>query len=161
MFAVSPFYHRTTNFSGARLGFARYGLAELVVFTLAFVTLTFLSAVLAVYVHGAFWLFALPVTLVWLEIVYFFRDPERTIPADAAALVSPADGTITNVEEVDDPDFQGGRALRISIFLSIFNVHINRLPRTGTIVQVRYFPARTSMREIRKAPYAMSSYGST
>ena len=79
-------------------------------------------------------------TLVWLETVYFFRDPEREIPKAADALVSPADGTVTNVEEIDDPDFPGVRALRISIFLSIFNVHVNRVPRTGKIAQIRYFP---------------------
>jgi phosphatidylserine decarboxylase len=124
----------------SRLGFARYGLAELVVFTLAFVFVAILFSMLAVLVHRTFWILALPVILVWLEIVYFFRDPERAIAPDANALVSPADGTITNVEEVDEPDFQGGRALRISIFLSIFNVHVNRIPRTGTVVQIRYFP---------------------
>jgi phosphatidylserine decarboxylase len=73
-----------------------------------------------------------------MEIVYFFRDPERMIPADGDALVSPADGTVTNVEEVDEPEF--GRALRISIFLSIFNVHVNRSPREALVTCVRYFP---------------------
>ncbi len=124
----------------SRLGFARYGLAELMVFTLLFALVDILISMLAVFVHGTFWILALPLTLVWLEIVYFFRDPERVIPPNVNALVSPADGTITNVEDVDEPDFPGGRALRISIFLSIFNVHVNRIPRTGTVVQVRYFP---------------------
>ncbi len=47
---------------------------------------------------------------------------------------------MTHVEEVDDADFPGGRALRISIFLSIFNVHVNRLPRDGQVTALRYFP---------------------
>jgi len=55
-------------------------------------------------------------------------------------VVSPADGTVTHVEEVDEPDFPGGRALRISIFLSIFNVHVNRMPREAEVVGIRYFP---------------------
>lgn len=121
-------------------GFARYGLAELTIFTLLVVLAGLITTALAFLVHAAFWLLFVPLGLFWLEIVYFFRDPERVIPADPDALVSPADGTVTNVEEVDEPDFPGGRALRISIFLSIFNVHVNRMPRTGTVTQVRYFP---------------------
>src|SRR5262249_3166241 len=66
--------------------------------------------------------------------------PERVIPDDPRALVSPADGTVTHVGEVDDPDFPGGRAFRISIFLSVFNVHVNRIPRAGRVVDLRYFP---------------------
>lgn len=123
-----------------RLGLARYGLAEVVVFTLAAVHLAGLLTALTAHVHWAFGLLLLPLGLVWMEIIYFFRDPERTIPAEADTLVSPADGTITHVEEVDEPEYPGGRALRISIFLSIFNVHVNRLPRTGVVRQVRYFP---------------------
>src|SRR5207247_6649138 len=94
----------------------------------------------AVEIHSALWIVFAALTLVWLEIVYFFRDPQRTIPQEPGAVVSPADGTITHVEEVDEPDFPGGRALRISIFLSIFNVHVNRTPRSGRITQIRYFP---------------------
>src|SRR5438105_6334975 len=124
----------------SRLGLARHGLAEVVLFTLAFLVLGGLFVSLAGLVHWLFWLPAAALALVWLEIIYFFRDPERVIPEDADALVSPADGTVTNVEQVDEHDFPGGRALRISIFLSIFNVHVNRVPRGGKIVQLRYFP---------------------
>jgi phosphatidylserine decarboxylase len=123
-----------------QLGLARAGLAEVIVFSLLFLFLGGLFASLALFVHAVFWLPLLAVALVWAEIIYFFRDPERVIPADPAALVSPADGTVTHVEEIDEPDFPGGRALRISIFLSIFNVHVNRIPRTGRVVQLRYFP---------------------
>lgn len=121
-----------------RIGFARHGWAEIILFTLAFVVWIAGCTALAVFVHPAFALAAVPMVLLWLEILYFFRDPERPIPTDANALVSPADGVITNIEDVDEPDF--GPALRISIFLSIFNVHVNRLPRSGTIAQIRYFP---------------------
>ena len=54
-------------------------------------------------------------------------------------MVSPADGTIIGVGEVEEPDFPGGRAFRVSIFLSPFNVHINRVPRTGRVTALRYF----------------------
>ncbi len=121
-----------------RLGFARHGLAEIVVFTLAFLSLGGIFTSLALWLHWAFWIPFAASLLVWLEILYFFRDPERLIPVDPDVLVSPADGTVTNIEEAAEPEM--GRVLRISIFLSIFNVHVNRLPRAGRITQVRYFP---------------------
>ncbi len=71
-------------------------------------------------------------------VVSFFRDPERTPPADENLLVSPADGTVTAVDEVDDPGGFGGRVVRVSIFLSIFNVHLNRAPFGGRVAEVRY-----------------------
>jgi phosphatidylserine decarboxylase len=82
--------------------------------------------------HAATWLLI-------AEVVWFFRDPPRFVPTDPAALVSPADGTVSHVETVDDADFPGDRAVRVSIFLSIFNVHVNRVPRTGRVTGIRYF----------------------
>jgi phosphatidylserine decarboxylase len=123
-----------------RLGFARAGLAELLIFSCLLGSLAVALAAAAAVLHWVFWIGVLAVALVQLEIVWFFRDPQRQIPQDPQALVSPADGTVTHVEEVDDPDFPAGRALRISIFLSIFNVHVNRLPRDGRITALRYFP---------------------
>jgi phosphatidylserine decarboxylase len=67
--------------------------------------------------------------------LWFFRDPERVIPQEAGAVVSPGDGKVTDVSAVD----VGGRQqTRISIFLSVFNVHVNRSPITGIIREVRY-----------------------
>jgi phosphatidylserine decarboxylase len=123
-----------------RLGLARYGLAEVVIFSLCLGGAGALVLAGAVFGHPVWLLLWLPLALLWLETIYFFRDPERLIPEDPAALVSPADGKITHIEEVDEPDFPAGRALRISIFLSIFNVHVNRLPRSGRVRDVRYFP---------------------
>jgi phosphatidylserine decarboxylase len=88
-------------------------------------------------------LFLLPVFAalgLWVFVVSFFRDPERIIPSDPAALLSPADGTITHIDHVEDPDFPGGRAFRISMFLSVFNVHVNRLPRSARVVGLHYYP---------------------
>ncbi|HUO14155.1 MAG TPA: phosphatidylserine decarboxylase family protein [Verrucomicrobiae bacterium] len=65
--------------------------------------------------------------------LWFFRDPERKIPQEAGALVSPADGKITDIVKIDD-----GRQTRISIFLSVFDVHVNRSPVSGVIRDVRY-----------------------
>ena len=123
-----------------RLGLARPGLAEVIVFTLLFLAVSGVLVALSLLVHAAFWWVLIVPALLWLEVIYFFRDPERVIPTDSAALLSPADGTITHIGEIEDPTFPGGRAFRISIFLSIFNVHVNRIPRSGRVVAVGYIP---------------------
>jgi phosphatidylserine decarboxylase len=123
-----------------RLGLARAGLAEVVFFSLLLGGLSFLSVAGGLALHWTLFLPLVVLLPLWLEVIWFFRDPERAIPTDPAALVSPADGTVTHVDEVDEPDFPGGRAFRIGIFLSIFNVHVNRVPRTGRVTAVRYFP---------------------
>jgi phosphatidylserine decarboxylase len=120
------------------LGFARHGFAEMLLFTLAFVVLGGACVVAALELHWLFWIPFAALSLFELEIITFFRNPHRVIPADPDVLVSPADGTITNVEEVEEPEF--GKALRISIFLSVFNVHVNRSPRDAEVTDVRYFP---------------------
>jgi phosphatidylserine decarboxylase len=123
-----------------RLGLARAGLAEVVLFSLLFMLLAAGLTVAALLLHPAFWAPLALLVPVWLEVIFFFRDPERALPTDPDALLSPADGTVTHVGEVDDPDFPGGRAFRVSIFLSIFNVHVNRVPRTGRVAGLRYLP---------------------
>jgi phosphatidylserine decarboxylase len=122
------------------LGFARAGLAEVVLTTLLALFLTFFAVVAVNLIHPIFWLLLPIVAVPWLFTLYFFRDPDRDIPVDADALLSPADGTVTHVDEVTEVDFPGRRARRISIFLAVWNVHVNRIPRTGRIVSLRYFP---------------------
>jgi phosphatidylserine decarboxylase len=123
-----------------RLGLARYGLAEVVLFSLLFAALTAGCVLLAACVSPLWWGPAPALLLLWAFVVSFFRDPERVPPADPDLLVSPADGVVTHAEEVDDADFPGGRAFRVSIFLSVFNVHVNRVPRGGRVVDRRYYP---------------------
>jgi phosphatidylserine decarboxylase len=79
-------------------------------------------------VLGAFGLFS----------ISFFRCPNRKIPEGADLLVSPADGTVSHIEETDDPLWVGGRVTRISIFLSVFNVHVNRSPAASIVGLVRH-----------------------
>jgi phosphatidylserine decarboxylase len=67
----------------------------------------------------------------------FFRDPKRKIPMDSRVLLSPADGTITDISEAEIPDL-GGKALKIGMFLSIFNVHINRAPCAARVEAIKY-----------------------
>jgi phosphatidylserine decarboxylase len=85
------------------------------------------------------WLAVVPaILLVWL--VSFFRDPPRRIPDDPLVIVAPADGTIVDVTPLAQYDFIGGPAVRIGIFLSIFNVHINRAPLAGRVAELHYHP---------------------
>jgi phosphatidylserine decarboxylase len=69
-------------------------------------------------------------------IAFFFRDPQRTIPVDEALVVSPADGRVVRIEDLHLGEM--GSARRVSIFLSVFNVHINRLPMAGNIIDIQY-----------------------
>jgi phosphatidylserine decarboxylase len=132
-----------------RLGLARAGLAEVVCFSLLFGMVAVVVGLAGIFLHWGFWIALAAVVVLWFEVVYFFRDPHRVIPDDPCALVSPADGTVTHIGEVDDPDFPGGRAFRISFFLSVLSVHINRTPRTGRVTHVRYFPG--CFRDARRA----------
>jgi phosphatidylserine decarboxylase len=78
---------------------------------------------------------ALPALLLAGFFLWFFRDPERTIPQAAGAIVSPADGKVTDVSRTT---LDGTPRTRISIFLNVFDVHVNRSPAAGTITDVRY-----------------------
>lgn len=80
--------------------------------------------------------------LLTLFSIFFFRDPVRTVNVEQNGLVSPADGRVIGIEEIDDNPFMGGKALKVSIFLSIFDVHVNRVPATGTIDYVKYNPGK-------------------
>lgn len=71
-------------------------------------------------------------------VIWFFRDPNRTGPADTSLLLSPADGTVTDITKLDEPDFIRGKALRIGIFLSPLNVHVNRTSCAGTVEFVKF-----------------------
>lgn len=88
------------------------------------------------FIHPAFSLLVVPV-LIWLYA--FFRDPDRIITKDTRAMVSPADGTVSDISELESCDLLAGEpAVRIGIFLSVFNVHINRAPCDANVAQVIY-----------------------
>jgi len=79
---------------------------------------------------------------VWGIVLYFFRDPERAIPAGEELVLSPADGEIVAIDEVNEPLFIQGPAVRISIFMSLWDVHVNRSPVAGTVGLVRHVPGK-------------------
>jgi phosphatidylserine decarboxylase len=73
-------------------------------------------------------------------VLYFFRDPERVTPSDADVIVSPADGKVIVVERVFDERYLRDHAYKVSIFMNVFNVHVNRAPYTGQVERVHYLP---------------------
>ena len=75
-------------------------------------------------------------------VCWFFRDPERFIPKQAGAIVSPADGKVIVIEKVTDGEYVDTEALKISIFMNVFNVHVNRMPFDGVIQEVKYTPGK-------------------
>lgn len=88
------------------------------------------------------WLLALVLTILVLWVAYFFRDPDRTGPRGDQLVISPADGRVVDIREVDEPTFLEGRAIRIAVFMNVFNVHVNRYPVSGRVEYVHYNPGR-------------------
>ncbi|MGV3484649.1 MAG: phosphatidylserine decarboxylase family protein [Planctomycetaceae bacterium] len=111
------------------LPFARVGLAELFVIGGFFL-------LLGIVLFWVWWPLAVASLVVFGLVVWFFRDPPRQIPDAVGSVVSPADGKVVQIEEIEDPEI--GPAVQIGIFLSIFNVHINRASLAGKVVAVRY-----------------------
>lgn len=114
----------------------------------------FVAVGLVTAVAGA-WFGLMPV--LWLGVVgavataLFFRNPQREIPVGERLLVAPADGRVIAIDAVDDPYFGRGPMQRISIFLSVFNVHINRMPCAGLIEAAKYVPGKFLMAFAPKA----------
>jgi phosphatidylserine decarboxylase len=88
------------------------------------------------------WILAFLLTLIALWVAYFFRDPERTGERGDRLVIAPADGKIVQIAEVDEPSFMKGKAIRVSIFMNVFNVHVNRYPVNGTVTYVHYNPGK-------------------
>ena len=86
----------------------------------------------------ALWLAAFVLLLIALWVAYFFRDPERVGARGPSLVVSPADGKLIMITEVDEPSFIKGPAIRVSIFMNVFNVHVNRYPVDGVVEFVHY-----------------------
>jgi len=94
-------------------------------------------------------------TLVGLVITFcicgFFRDPDRIIPDEKDIIVSPADGKVILTDLTDDTPFFSGRTMKISIFMSVFNVHVNRVPYDGRVKEINYFPGKFFSANLDKA----------
>jgi phosphatidylserine decarboxylase len=123
-----------------RLSLTKYGWPQVVIFPVVV-----LAAMIVYLIAGVLYLSAwavisieaiLAVVLIW--VLTFFRDPYRLSPLDKNLLLSPADGRITEIEISEENDFIGGAAMRIGIFLSIFDVHINRSPCDVKVERITY-----------------------
>ncbi|HUQ83853.1 MAG TPA: phosphatidylserine decarboxylase family protein [Gemmatimonadaceae bacterium] len=88
------------------------------------------------------WLLAFALTIVALWVAYFFRDPERQGSRGEPLVIAPADGKVVMITEVDEPTFVHGRSIRVSIFMNVFNVHVNRYPVSGTVKYVHRNPGK-------------------
>lgn len=84
-------------------------------------------------------------------ICYFFRDPDRVIPKNYGAVVSPADGKVVIAGQEDSSPFFEGRCQKISVFMSVFNVHVNRIPHEGEVENVSYYPGKFFSANLDKA----------
>lgn len=130
----------------SRLPFARDGLAELFLMGGGWFAATLFFAWMAVITTGVLmWilgLLAVTCFVFTVLIVWFFRNPNRSVPAGSNLVVAPADGTISDIEEIAHDDYIGGPALKVGIFLSIFNVHINRSPVACRVIGLKYQPGK-------------------
>jgi phosphatidylserine decarboxylase len=88
------------------------------------------------------WLVAFLLAMVALWVAYFFRDPERTGVRGERVVVCPADGKLIMITQVDEPAFIHGPAIRLSIFMNVFDVHVNRYPVSGRVAYTHYNPGK-------------------
>jgi phosphatidylserine decarboxylase len=121
------------------VNFAREGIPFILI-ALAIAALGYTAALLRR--SWPLWLLAFVLTILVLWVAYFFRDPERSGPRGQALVISPADGRVIDITEVDEPAFIQGRAVRISVFMNVFNVHVNRYPVSGRVAYVHYNQGR-------------------
>ena len=124
----------------------RFGLIALAV--------TLVVAVTAIFVKGIAWLIV-PLLLLSYGVFLFFRDPDRYPPADESAILSPADGRVCLISEEPLPEELGegqdDKYWRVSVFMSVFNVHVNRMPTAGTILKKAYVPGKFLNASLDKA----------
>jgi len=125
-----------------RIPLARAGWREMLIITVVAGGGALAFFLLAYAGYAWAWPIAGLLALLWLGGLAFFRDPERTVPTEPDSMVSPADGLVVEISDVDShPDIQGP-ARRIGIFLSVFNVHVNRSPCGGIVRLMRYQPGQ-------------------
>jgi phosphatidylserine decarboxylase len=130
---MSPVDPESVPWPAMRWPFTTYAKGTLLAFSLP---LAAASVLMAIRLDGAWWVAPLPV---FLFVLSFFRDPERQAAGGEDDLASPADGLVSDVVQLDDPDVGEG-CTRIGIFLSVFNVHVNRVPCSGEVVSVSQRP---------------------
>ena len=112
----------------------------------------FLAIALALAIVALFWCvtWSIPLWIIALFVLQFFRDPARAVPQDAGAVLSPCDGRVIKVERTLDPYAQREATL-VSVFMNVFNVHSNHSPVDGAVQFVQYFPGKFVNADLDKA----------
>jgi phosphatidylserine decarboxylase len=123
-----------------RIPLTKYGLPQVVVFPIVLFTVMVVLLLTGTLFLPAWVIISIELVFVALLILIlsFFRDPYRISPSDKCLLLAPADGRITDIETVEEGGSLGGRSLRIGIFMSIFNTHINRAPCNVKVEKISY-----------------------
>lgn len=120
------------------LRLTKYGRRELVVATLAAVSLCAAAGWLAVSLSAWIWLVAALSVAAWAGVIWFFRDPDRHAPEQDGLLISPADGRVADVTQIGPESPLGRDGLQIGIFMNVFDVHVNRAPCDGRVESVTH-----------------------
>ncbi|MCL5808310.1 MAG: phosphatidylserine decarboxylase family protein [Deltaproteobacteria bacterium] len=108
------------------------------------------AAVLIAFFTGFMWVSALLFLFTFFT-AWFFRNPERTVPDNPVQIISPADGKVIRVEEVNCKEQPGQSFQKISIFMNVFNVHVNRIPCSGEVLAIHYKPGKFLSANLDKA----------
>jgi phosphatidylserine decarboxylase len=107
-------------------------------------------------ISALLWFLGIPVwagfsTLLTLFVIFFFRDPDRVSPPGEKAILSPADGKVIQVQPCIEERFLKGPAIKVSVFMSLFNVHVNRNPLAGRVVDSLYSPGKFVRADLNQA----------
>lgn len=124
-------------YAGMRIPVTKYGWPQVLIFP----SVTVVAMIVTPFVvpwESIVWVVEAILGVLLLFSVAFFRDPDRKVSAGSDILVAPADGTITDIAAVTEGDYINGPAVRIGIFLSVFNVHVNRAPCSVKVENIRY-----------------------
>ena len=109
-----------------------------------------ISLVLAVAATAWCAAWSIPLWIIFVFVLQFFRDPAREIPQEAGIVLSPCDGRVIKVERAQDPYAQR-EAILVSVFMNVFNVHSNRSPADGKVEKIQYFPGKFVNADLDKA----------
>ena len=122
----------------ARDGYPTMILVTIVTGIIFYVTYTYLD-------HWFSYLIYLVFGAIWAIVIYFFRDPERETPEGENLIISPADGKVVLIKEIEEDVYLKGKATQVSIFLSPLDVHVNRNPISGKLEYLKYHPGKYLM----------------
>ncbi len=120
----------------------KYGKKEIIKYGIVGIITIIFCFIISKQLWTGFKWFAIIPIVEYIFVLYFFRDPERSITKDSHNLLAPADGVVSHIEECEDPGYLDEKALRISIFLSILDVHINRAAYPGNVEYIKYQPGQ-------------------